>query len=262
MKRNILNSLLLFSAVVLMASCRPKKLIVTAPPVTQTVVADKKGDNFKTLAAKQLNYETLVLKGKADLNIDGDEKNVTLNIRVKKDKAIWFSVTALGGAFEAARGIITPDSIWIMNRLDKKAIKKPFTYIHQFTNSQVNFGWLQAILTGNNIKELMTEKSSLAQENGVWVVNGTQNSMAYGVLFNTLLKTSVLTLNDAQAAQGLKVNYDKYIMVNEGLFPSDVKITSAVGNKNLSVAVEFVKIEHNVPVEFPFTVPQSFELIR
>lgn len=262
MKRSISSSILLISAVVFLGSCRPKKLIVTAPPVTETVVADKKSDNFKTLAAKQLNYETLVLKGKADLHIDGDENNVTLNVRIKKDNAIWFSVTALGGAIEAARGIITPDSIWIMNRLQKTATKKPFTYIHQFTNPQVNFGWLQAILTGNNIKELMTEKADLKQENGVWVVSGMQSSMAYGVLFNTLLKTTTLTLNDAKAAQGLKVNYDKYTMVNEGLFPSDVKITSAVGNKKISVAVEFVKIEHNVPVEFPFTVPQSFELIR
>ncbi len=263
MRKNILNSVLVVAVVVLAASCRPKKLIVKAPPVTETVVvADKKSENLKSLAAKQLTYETLVLKGKADLNINGEENNVTINIRIKKDEKIWFSVTALGGALEAARGIISPDSIFIMNRLQKTVMRKPFSYIHEFTNPQINFGWVQSILTGNNIKELMVEQSGLKQENGVWVLSGTKEKLAFRALFNTLLKSSELTINDAEAAQALKVNYDQYTVVSGGIFPLDLKMQSAVGNKKIYIGVEFVKIETNVPVEFPFTVPKSFELIH
>lgn len=263
MKKNILNSFLLVVIVILAASCRPKKLIVKAPPVSEgVVVADKKAANLKTLANADLIFETLALKGKAELNVNGNENSVTLNIRIKKDQTIWFSVTALGGAFEAARGVITPDSILLMNRLQKTVIRKPFTYIHQFTNQQINFGWLQAILTGNNIKALMSDQSDLRQENGVWVLTGTKEKLAYKALFNTLLKTSELTVNDAEAAQGLKVNYDQYTRVSGGIFPLVLKMNSVAGNKNISVAVDFVKIDHNVAVEFPFTVPRSFELIR
>ncbi len=263
MKKNILNSFLLVTVVVVFASCRPKKIIVKAPPAVETVVvADKKSENLQSLAAKQLIYETLVLKGKADLNINGDENNVTINVRIKKDEKIWFSVTALGGAIEAARGVISPDSIFIMNRLQKTVIRKPFSYIHEFTNQQINFGWLQAILTGNNIKELMVEQSDLKQQNGVWVLAGTKEKLVFRALFNTLLKSSELTINDAEAAQALKVNYDDYTAVSGGIFPLNLKMQSAVGNKKIYIAVEFVKIETNVPVEFPFTVPKSFELIH
>ncbi len=263
MRRNILNSILVLVVVIFAASCRPKKLILKAPPVTETiVVADKNSENLQSLVTRQLIYETLVLKGKADLNINGEENNVTLNIRIKKDEKIWFSVTALGGALEAARGVISPDSIFIMNRLQKTVMRKPFSYIHEFTNQQINFGWVQSILTGNNIKELMVKQSDLKQENGVWVLSGTKEKLAFRVLFNTLLKSSELTINDAEAAQALKVNYDDYTVVSNGIFPLDLKMQSAVGNKKIYIGVEFVKVESNIPVEFPFTVPKSFELIH
>ena len=263
MKRNILNSILIGLGIISIAACRPKKEIVKAPPVAETVpVKDGKAENLAVLLGKDLQYNTLSLRGKADLDINGNTNNVTLNLRIKKDEKIWFSVTALGGAIEAARGVITPDSILLMNRLQKTVLRKPFSYVHSYANKQISFGWLQSILTGNTIKDFMAEKSDLKQENGVWVLNGTAENLAYRTLFNTLLKSVELTLNDAKAAQGLKVTYDKHTPVNNGLFPSVMKINSAVGNKKISVAVEFVKIDANVAVEFPFTVPKSFELIN
>lgn len=263
MRRNILNSVLIAACTLAVVGCRPKKEIVKAPSVTETApVNSKKSENLKSLLEKELQYSTLSLKGKADLDINGNSNNVTLNIRIKKDEKIWFSVTALGGALEAARGIITPDSLVLMNRLQKTILRKPLSYIHDYTNKQINFGWLQSILTGNTIRGLMTEKSELVQENGVWVLSGTEQGLAYRTLFNTLLKSTELTLNDAQAGQGLKVTYDKYTPINNGLFPSSLKINSAVGNKTINIAVDFVKIDANVAVEFPFSVPKNYEVIN
>jgi len=263
MKRNILNSIVLAVAVMSLFSCRPKKEIVKAPSVAENApVADKKSENLASLKSKDLAFNTLSLKGKAQLNVDGQENGVTLNVRMKKDETIWFNITALGGAFEVARGIITPDSLFLMNRQQRSVLKKPFSYIYDYTNKQVNFGWLQSILTGNTIKEFMVEKSSLKMENGVWMLNGTEQNLAYSVLFNTLLKPSELNLNDAAEGQALKVNYDKYTPINNGLFPLDLKINSSVSNKKINIAVEFVKTDVNVGVEFPFTIPKGFEVIR
>ncbi|RYF22414.1 MAG: DUF4292 domain-containing protein, partial [Flavobacteriales bacterium] len=259
-----LNNTLLIACALFAVSCRPKKEIVKAPPVAEAAapIADKKSENIASLLGKELQYNSLSLKGKTELDVDGVENSVTLNIRIKKDEKIWFNITALGGAYEVARGMITPDSLLLMNRQAKNVLRKPFSYIHDFTNSQINFGWLQSILTGNTIKNLMAEKSDLKQEEGVWVLSGTAQTLAYRTIFNTLLKSSQLNLNDAAAGQALKVNYDKYTPVNNGLFPSDMKINSAVGNKKINVAVEFTKIDANVAVEFPFTVPKNYEVIK
>ncbi len=263
MKRNILNSLLL-ALVVFGLGCKPKKIIVATPPVSQEQPAqpDKKQDNLNLLKGKDLSFNTLALKGKTKLDVNGEENNVTINIRIQKDQKIWAIITAAGGIVEVARAVITPDSLLLLNKLEKTYTKKPFSYIYNFTNKQINFGLLQAIFAGNTIPELMSMDANLVQENGVWVLSGNSGDLAYRTLFNTLLKPSEVTLNDAKAAQALKVSYGKYTPVNNALFPSSVKINTMSGEKKINIEIEFTKIESNVPVEFPFTVPKNFQVIN
>lgn len=264
MRKNILNSLLAL-AVFAVVACSPKRQIVKAPEArvdTTLATKDTKAENLSRLKANNLNYTTLSLKAKADLNIAGNENNVNLNIRIQKDAKIWFSVTALGGAIEAARGIITPDSILLMNRLQKTVLRKPLSYIYSYTNKQVNYTWLQAILSGNTVNDLLVDKSDLKNENGVWQLQGVEQGLAYHLLFNTLQKSKVLNLNDARNGQALKVAYDAYTPLNQGLFPTRMQINSVAGNKNIDVSLEFTKIEANQGLDFPFSVPRSYERIN
>lgn len=253
------------SAIVVLAlGCRAKKIIVATPPATDKIEVkeDKKVENLALLKSKDLSFKTLALKGKANLNINGDENNVTMNIRIEKDKKIWVIVTAGGGIIEAARAMITPDSLFLINKLQKTYTKKPFSYVYNFTNKQVSFGMLQAVLSGNTINDFMTDKSNLTQENGVWVLSNNVDDLAYKIIFNTLLKPSQVDLNDAKNAQAFKVTYGNYTPINNALFPSTLKINSMAGVKKISVDIQFVKIESNVPVDFPFTVPKNFELVN
>lgn len=244
-------------------SCRTKKTIVTAPApqVNTGTKIDTKPANLMFLKGKDLPFNTLSLKGKTSLDMDGDQHDVTLNIRIQKDKKIWVSVTAIAG-IEAARLVVTPDSLLLRNNLQKTYTKKPFSYLHSFTNKQVTFSLLQSILSGNTISDLMVPKSDLVQENGVWVLSGNAGDVTYRVLFNTLLKVAETSLNSAESSQAFKASYGNYTPVNNSLFPSSLKINSMAGAKKINVKIDFVKIESNVPVEFPFTVPKNFEVIN
>ena len=121
---------------------------------------------------------------------------------------------------------------------------------------------MQAVFAGNTIGDFMMVSSDLNQENGVWVLSGLTNNLAYRSLFNTLLKVSETSLNDAKAAQAFKVTYGSYTPLNSTLFPSSLKINSMSGIKKIDVDINFTKIDINVPVDFPFTVPKSYELIK
>jgi len=262
MKRSTSNRFLLLGLVLMVVACKPKKVIVAPPVVAPVVVApDKKPDNLNMLKGKDLSFNTLSLKGKANLSVNGKENNVTMLIRIEKDKKIWVSVTAIAG-IEVARAVITPDSLLLRNNLDKTYARKPFSYIYSFTNKQINFKLLQAVFAGNTMPDFMNVNSKLVQENGVWVLSGSTNSLAYRSLFNTLLKVSETSLNDAKAAQAFKVIYGNYTPLNSALFPSSLKINSMSGQKKIDVEIEFTKIDVNIPVEFPFTVPKSYELIK
>lgn len=263
MKRNILNSVFLLGAVIFVSACKPKKEIVVAPPTkTETKTDNSKAEALTLLNSKQLKFNTLSLKAKATLDIAGDANDVTMNFKMKDKETIWVSITALGGMAEVARALITPDSIKIMNRMKSEYLKKPFNYIYNFTNKQVNFNTLQAILTGNAMGEFLTAESDVKQENGVWVVSGSKSALDYKLLFNTLFKVSETNLNDAKNGQALKVTYTDYQKLNESLFPSALKIKTLSKAKTINIDLQFVKIDGNVPVDFPFNVPKRFTVVK
>jgi len=264
MRKNTLNSLLILSLLFIAAGCKTKKTIVKAPPVAVTpapVANNKKLENLKLLKSKDLPFNTLSLKGKVNLEIDGKENGVSVNIRVKKDEMIWISMTAIAG-IEVARALITPDSLIVRNNLQSVAIKKPFSYIYKFTSKQVTFKMLQSVLSGNTIDDLMNETSVLDLNAGVFTLSGSRADLGYRVLFNTLMKTTELNLNDVKAGQALKVVYSDYQDVTGALFPSVTRINSVSGKKKTNIAFDFSKIDRNVPLDFPFTVPKRFELIN
>lgn len=264
MKKNILNSCIFLLFIIVGQGCRPKKVIVETPPVQaeqKIAKPDEKLQNLALLKGKDLTFNTLSLKGKTKLNLDGDEQNVTLSIRIQKDKKVWVSVTGLAG-IEGIRAVITPDSLLMRNNLQKTYLRKPFSYIYDFTNKQVNFSLLQSIFSGNTIADFMTENSSLVQNNGVWVLSGQTGDLAYQSTFNTLLKVAETTLNDPKAGQALKIVYGAYTPVNKALFPSNLKVNSTSGAKRIDLTIEFVKIESNIPLEFPFTIPKNYTVVN
>ena len=263
MKKHI-SSLLFFGVLFIFGGgCWPKKRIVAPPPASTPTAAlpNEKLANLERLQSKDLNYHTLSLKGKATLAVNGEENNVTMLIRIQKDKKIWVSVSAVAG-IEVARAIITPDTLQLLNRLEKTYTQKPFSYIYDFTNKQINFNLLQSVLSGNTIADFMVEKSDLLQENGEWRLTGEAENLVYRMVFNTLLKPTATTLNDAIAAQAFKVTYGNYTPINNALFPSSLKVNTMSGAKKIDLAVTFVKIETDGLVDFPFMVPKSFKLIN
>jgi hypothetical protein len=264
MKKLTINKLVLLAMVSLAFACKSKKAIVAAPTAAKPDVAvvNKYEENVKLLRSKNILFNTLSLKGKADLDMGGNSNSVTVNVRILRDKKIWMSITALLG-IEVARAVITPDSIMVRNNLQSTYIRKPFSYVYRYTSRQVNFQMLQDVLTGNTINTLFTPDAKLDLNNkGLWTLTGNQASLAYDVLFNTFQKSAQVNLNDVRAAQALKVAYGNYQQVNEYLFPTNVRINSMSGTKKVDLNFDFAKVESNVPLDFPFTVPNRFELIN
>jgi len=251
--------------VALAFACKTKKVIVPTAPVAAAPAAvptvDKRAEYIKLLKTKNISFSTLAMKGKANLDLDGKYYDVSMNVKMERDKKIWVSITALLG-IEVARAVITPDSIFVLNKLQSTYLKKPLSYIKGYTSKEVNFKLLQDVLTGNAISSFYNPNSKLEVKNGLYELNGNQGNLAFTILFNTLLKPRETNMNDVLASQALKVVYDDYQKVNEYIFPTAMKLNSMSGKRRVAIDLDFSKVEMNVPVDFPFSVPKRYELIN
>ena len=64
---------------------------------------------------------------------------------LKKDSIIWISLKYPLG-LEILRVMLTPDSVYLMNRLEKTYFVRPFTHIKESIKADINFFQLQEIL--------------------------------------------------------------------------------------------------------------------
>src|SRR5665647_273950 len=98
--------------------------------------------DFKTFSAKlKVQYE--------DRN--GKQPDFNAFIRLQKDSVLWISISATFLSIEAFRIYITPDTIIIINKLDKSVENHSFNYIENFAKIPMNFATLQNLIIGNPV---------------------------------------------------------------------------------------------------------------
>ncbi len=98
-------------AFLLLACPRKARRTSTSTPLPSTAEA-----LIAQLAADQLSYTTMALQYKATFT--GERRqSFTLRIHLLKDSLVWLSASLFG--MEGARGLIRPDSAFLLQRLEK-----------------------------------------------------------------------------------------------------------------------------------------------
>lgn len=106
---------------------------------------------------KQNELHPNTFGAKIKLNTDAPNlpvQNFVIDLRLDtQQKRVWASISPvmLGLSLEVGRALITPDSIQIIDRFNKKYYNEPFTYIYKFIDYPLTFNDLQNLILGNSI---------------------------------------------------------------------------------------------------------------
>jgi hypothetical protein len=262
MGKNISNKWLAVCCILALFSCKSKKHLVAVKPDTATVkpaVDNSKANKLIAIRAKQIDFNTFSGKARTKLTLDGKDNDVTLNIRIKKNQKIWVSITAIVG-IEVARAVITPDSIKVINRLQNVYLKKPFSYIYQYTGKQINYKTVESLLTGNAVPEFINEDATLNPDNGNIALNGTLQELVYQLALNADLKVTKLSMTNTVGGQSVQVNNGQFVAAANRVLPSQININTTAKNKNIVVDMHYIKVDFDQNVDFPFTIPGRYSI--
>jgi hypothetical protein len=256
-----------------MMSCKARKKVIATPNTNATISSPDVSNTVKIattppdltyvknqlaiIKSHQVNFNTFSGRANTKLDVNGNSNDVTLNIRVSRDKKIWVSITALLG-IEVARALITPDSIKIINKLQGLYIKKPFSYIYQYASRQVNYKTIESLLVGNAMPELLTENSNVKSDMGIITLNGDLQDLVYSLMLGTNLRVTQFNLSNANAGQALMVNNSNFIQASNRLVPSQIDILSTIGNKKIQANLRYNKVEFDQQLDFPFNIPERY----
>ncbi|MDB4902717.1 MAG: hypothetical protein JWQ63_1998 [Mucilaginibacter sp.] len=250
--------LLIICSLLILISCKARKHMVTNRASGNIVnPTDNKRVKLDAIRAGQTNFNTFSGKAHTTLDFSGNSNDVTLNIRIKRDQKIWVSVTAIAG-IEAARALITPDSIMIINRLQSLYIKQPFSYIYKFAGKEINYKTLESLLTGNAIPELVNENADLQTKGDTITLMGNLQDLMYKLVIGPGMKVTQTNLSNQTTGQALQVINNTFLQTDNRIIPSQIDITSVVKDKKILVNLHYIKIEFDQPLEYPFNIPARY----
>jgi hypothetical protein len=212
------------------------------------------------IEADKINFKTFSAKVK--VNFEGfDGKNYDFNafIRIEKDHVIWVLINAVLG-IEAFRVMITPDSVKVLNRLDKIVQLRSVNYLKEVAHLPVDFKTLQDLLIGNPIFLDTNIVFYRKDENGVSLMSVGELFRNYITLGGTdlLVKHSKLDDLDQMRSRTCDITYGDYEKRDTIHFSTYRKISVAEKTK-LDIQMGFKQFNFNENLSFPFTIPRNYK---
>jgi hypothetical protein len=252
--------LLAICCLLLVFGCKAKKQLVARKAVVDTAAkpVDTKLLKINAIKAGQTVFNTFSGKARTKLNINGDSNDVTLNIRIQRDKKIWISITAIAG-IEVARALITPDSVLLINRLQSLYVKQPFSFIKKAAGDQVNYKALESLLIGNTIPELVTENADLQTTNGITTLSGNLNDVTYKLTIGPDMRATATNLTKQADSQSLDVVNSVFIQAGSKVMPSQIDLSSIVKDKKILVNLRYIKEDFDQVLDYPFSIPARYK---
>ena len=130
-----------------------------------------------------------------------------------------------------ARALITPDSLFVINKLQGLYFGKPFSYIYSFTSRQVDYRSLEAILVGNAIPQLLNDDSKIQVDGASTVLSGNLQDLVYKLILGADMKVSHTELASQAESQSLTVDNSAFIQAENRMLPSQINMSSTGNQK-------------------------------
>lgn len=255
-----------------LSNCRSTKkiqTIITSKKDTAQImpVEDPRADSvrfirvlFDSIERNRINFRTFSAKIKIDFeDKDGKKNDVTAFVRLKRDSILWISVNAVFG-IEAFRMLITPDSVKVLNKLDKIIQLRSLEYLQEVSHVPFTFAELQNIIIGNPVYLDSNIVAYKKEEKQISLIS-------IGQVFKHLLtiskddftlQNSKLDDLDINRARTCLVIYGDYERKNNIRFSTFRKITVSE-RERLDLEMRYKQYDFNEELNFPFSIPKNYK---
>lgn len=237
----------------LLGACQKPPVATTG--TTTPPLSTRKEESVYHFNAFDFNY--LTAKGRLVFVNNGRDVNTNADIRMKKDSAIWISLRP-GLGIEAARILITTDSVRIIDKLNNDFLGFTFDSLRKRLDIPVDFQLIQNTLLGNLPYDL-GEANPISEGEQYLLRKQQSNVDITGYVGKQTARMEKLSLKDLDAPNRLEAVYGNFTSIENMLFPfvcnADLTFEPPGGNKtSLSFRFTHSKVElSREPLKFPFS---------
>jgi len=250
------SSLFLFAILLFLSACGGTK---TATGSNLSSVNDiisshnNMAPSFNTLAGRvQVVYEDAK-----------KQQSITVSLRIEKDTKIWIKASLLG--ITLAKVLITPDTVSYYESISSTYFEGDFALLSKLLGTEIDFKKAQDILLGQSIFNLEADnyKSKIVLNKYKLQPKRQPLNFIHSILLNTEnFKVSAETLSQPKDKRVLDIRYTDYQKIEGTFYPSEIQINASEKDSKTRIELKYKKIDLNVALSFPFSIPQGYEEIQ
>lgn len=246
----------------------PDTAVVTPAPAAATARPDahrpRPGIEEARANVAEIDFKYLTAKSKFSIKSkDENTDNASMNIRVRKDSLIWFSVQKLG--IEAARGVATRDSIIILDKIHSEYSVYDFPTLSLQFNFDLSFDLLQSLIVGNLPLPKRPAQKIKNERDYLLLRQSEGKVLVENYIGEDDRKLKKLMVTEQPTKNTLRLDYADFKALNNFLFPYTSLITlDYKSDADGQFYQKLLQIRHN-KVElvdknpgFPFSVPKNY----
>ena len=210
------------------------------------------------MVKNQVKAEWMYAKAKVRYDDKYQGFGASATIQLRKDSVLWMNIRKF--TIEVARVQITPDSIYILDRINNEYYIEAIDYIEDSYNLPANFNTLQAIMLGNPVffdpSVLIAEKKDLA----VYLSGATDRFESKYVLDATNLLLRSMSFGELETDRKVDYELEDYRQTADKQNFSYIRkldLDSQETGKS-SLEIKLNKVEFDVPKSIRFEIPKRY----
>lgn len=247
MNKAILPILLIL---VLFAGCKSKRKAAHEAPHAAAAESSAMR-RFELLQQNDISLAELSMQGSLQADMGGNSFSSAVSMKLQQNKQLWVSIKPMLG-IEAFRALIRPDSIFLLDRINKQYTAKPFSYLQQISGAPLTFAALQDVLL-NNCGFLAGQKVQIGPENQMLIrQQGIEYQLAAPLGGKKLEKLLL-----KREGQQVEVSYLKMQSLESFLVPETLKMQIS-GSQQGTIEVNFSKFAVENGQTYPFSIPGNY----
>jgi len=216
------------------------------------------------LNVQEFDFNLLTAKAKLEFDNGKNDIKATVNIRMRKDSAIWMSISPSLG-IEAARALITKDSLTIMDRIHKQYVALDYHKISKKYNFKIDYDLIQAVLLGNLSNPILINDKVSKEPSHFLVLQDRGDVKMENYIGVQNMKLERVHWVDGPSKNTLTINYTNFQLIDDLVFPYENQIIlkymgTGEASSNTQITIDYNKADISEKrVKFPFKIPDKYE---
>ncbi|UXP33182.1 DUF4292 domain-containing protein [Reichenbachiella agarivorans] len=221
--------------------------------------------NSERYHLNDLKYDNIAIKSK--VKYDGDDQvKVIANIRMKKDSAVWFSLSP-GLGIEAARGLINKDSIILIDKINKEYAIRSLHNMFKGFNFDFEIGMIESMIVGNLVWPI-TNRDHIEKRTGFFVAVQEKGDLRLtSFIGSKSMKLERLLAESISSNNKLTATFSDFEQIDHAVYPKEITFdasyydTKYKKQKSANITMSHNKVEIDKKnYNLSISIPSKYEL--